>query len=187
MITEGGLIWVDCEMTGLDAEKDKLLEIAVTVTDASLTNVIEGPSLIIHQDANSLDKMNDWCKNQFGWRSAEDHDVDNLGGRCLRSEVTEEVAESIILEFLEKHIARKSGVLAGNTVHMDKRFIDKYMPKLSAYMHYRIVDVSTVKELSKRWYPDVSAPEKKAKHRAADDIKESIAELKFYQESIFRK
>ena len=186
MISDGALIWVDCEMTGLSSS-DRLLEIAVIVTDSTLTTVIPGPNLIIRQSAEVLDTMNDWCKKQFGWRSAADYDADNLAYKALKSEISEADAEGQILAFLRQHVPKGAGVLAGNTVHMDKRFIDKFMPNLSGFMHYRIVDVSTVKELCRRWSPEIFAqvPPKAATHRALDDILESIAELRFYKNSFF--
>jgi oligoribonuclease len=182
------LIWIDCEMTGLRVEEDVLLEIAVILTDDSLQHLVAGPNLVIHQSASQLDKMNEWCKRQFGWTSEADHDADNLAGKSLRSTVTVEAAEEEILKFIRQYnVVEKKGVLAGNSVHMDKRFIDKYMPRLSAYMHYRIIDVSTIKELCARWNPEIAkhAPIKKATHRALDDIVESINELKFYQQHFF--
>ena len=183
------LIWIDCEMTGLDVQEHVLLEIAVMLSSGDLKEVVEGPSFIIRQSAAKLDGMNDWCKRQFGWRSAEDFDADKLAAQSLRSTVTEKQAEEAILQFLRDNgVAEKKAVLAGNTVHMDKRFIDKYLPKLADYMHYRIIDVSTVKELCRRWKPEIfaKAPQKKATHRAMDDIKESIRELAFYQQHFLR-
>jgi len=180
-------VWVDCEMTGLRAE-DRLLEIAVIVTDKDLTQLIRGPDLIIRQTAEVLDGMNDWCKKQFGWRSPQDFDADNLAAKSLASEVTEEEAERQILAFLTPLVENGKGLLAGNTIHVDKRFIDKFLPKFSAFLHYRIIDVSTVKELVRRWQPEQfsRAPAKECKHRALDDIEESIKELQFYRTQCFK-
>jgi len=187
MQIQDAMVWVDCEMTGLRPE-DRLLEIAVIVTDKHMKQIIKGPDLIIHQNATTLNTMNDWCKRQFGWRSERDHDPDNLGAQSLKSTITEADAEERIIDFLTPLVEKGKGVLAGNTVHVDKRFIDKYLPKFSEWLHYRIVDVSTVKELVRRWQPDVlaRAPAKQAKHRALEDIEESIAELQYYREHSFK-
>ena len=187
-IIEDALVWVDCEMTGLDVDKCRLLEIAVIVTDPSLETVIPGPDLVIHQPCEILDSMNEWCKGQFGWRSPSDFDQDKLAAACLKSQVSEADAETQILAFLSEHVAPGKGVLAGNTVHMDKRFLDKYTPRFSQFLHYRIVDVSTVKELCRRWNPEIytNAPYKKASHRALEDIQDSINELAHYKKTFFQ-
>ena len=187
------LVWVDCEMTGLGAPggvgTDRLLEIAVIVTNSDLTNVQKGPNLIIHQNDQVLANMNDWCKNMFGWKADGNHDADKLAAQVKASKVTEQEAERQIIEFVSKHVAQGKGLLSGNTVHADKRFLEAYMPNFMKYLHYRILDVSTVKELCSRWYPEdfAKAPPKANKHRALDDIEASITELKFYREAIFKK
>ena len=187
------LVWVDCEMTGLGVPggvgNDRLLEIAVIVTDSDLSNVHKGPNLIIHQSDQVLANMNDWCKNQFGWKADGNHDADKLAAQVKASTVTEQEAEKQVIEFVSKHVAQGKGLLSGNTVHADKRFLEAYMPNFMKYLHYRILDVSTVKEICSRWYPEdfAKAPPKAYKHRALDDIEASITELKFYRESIFKK
>lgn len=185
---ESPMVWVDCEMTGLDVDACRLLEIAVVVTDGSLDQVVDGPEFIIHQPVNVLNDMNEWCKGQFGWRSELDFDKDNLASESLNSTVTETDVDDKLVLFLESlKIEPGTAVITGNTVHMDKRFLDKYLPKFSAYLHYRLIDVSTVKELARRWNPHVcyKAPRKKTCHRAKEDIQESLAELKYYKESLF--
>ena len=185
---QDALIWVDCEMTGL-RESDRLLEIAVIVTDKDLKQIVRGPDLVIKQDKDVLNGMNDWCKRQFGWNSSTDYEPDNLGAQSLKSQITETEAERQILAFLEPLVEKGKGILAGNTVHVDKRFIDKYLPRFSDFLHYRIVDVSTVKELVRRWQPETfaRAPEKRIKHRALEDIEDSIKELQFYRDESFRQ
>jgi oligoribonuclease len=189
MSMQDALVWIDCEMTGLDVENCRILEIAVIVTDGQCEKIIEGPSLVIHQPPEILDSMNDWCKNQFGWRSVNDFDADNLGMQSLESKTTEAEADSVIVDFLKNTCSIPEGkaVLAGNTIHMDKRFIDKYLPQLSKFLHYRLVDVSTVKELVRRWMPDLVAPWKQSNHRALDDIKESINEMIWYKQKVFMR
>ncbi|CDH57826.1 exonuclease rnase t and dna polymerase iii [Lichtheimia corymbifera JMRC:FSU:9682] len=172
------LVWIDCEMTGLDLTKDHLIEIAVLITDGDLNVVAEGPELIIHQPSEVMDSMNDWCK--------EHHGASGLTQAVLDSKVSTADAQTQVLDFLKKHINPGDAPLAGNSVHADKRFLEKEMPDVVNYLHYRIVDVSTIKELARRWYPDIAAGVvKKNTHRALDDIKESIAELQYYQQRIF--
>ena len=186
---EDAMVWVDCEMTGLGVNQGhRLLEVAVIVTDKSLSRVIKGPELIIHQNEESLDGMNDWCKNMFGWRSRNDFDDDNLAAASLKSKISEEQAEEIIMEFLRPLVPEKKAVLAGNSVHVDRQYLEKFMPNFIDYLHYRIVDVSTVKELARRWSPKIAEqlPWKKGKHRALEDIEESIDELRFYQQNFFK-
>ena len=186
------LVWVDCEMTGLGAPgsvgTDRLLEIAVIVTDSDLSNIQKGPNLIIHQSQEILANMNDWCKNQFGWKDDGHHEPGKLAADVAASTVSEAEAERQVIEFVSKHVEAGKGLLSGNTVHADKRFLEAYMPKFMQYLHYRILDVSTVKEICSRWYPQdfARAPPKTYKHRALDDIEASIQELKFYQSSIFK-
>lgn len=186
------LVWVDCEMTGLGGAgsvgSDRLLEIAVIVTDNDLTNIQKGPNLIIHQSPETLNHMNDWCKNMFGWKADGNHEADKLAALCAASTISEAEAERQVIEFVSKHVQPGQGLLSGNTVHADKRFLEAYMPNFMKYLHYRIMDVSTVKELCSRWYPQdfTKAPPKAYKHRALDDIESSIAELDFYRKTIFK-
>ena len=186
------LVWVDCEMTGLgmagSVGKDRLLEIAVIVTDSDLSNMHKGPNLIIHQSAQVLSDMNDWCKSQFGYSPDGKHEAGKLAQAVAQSTISEAEAEKQIIEFLSKHVEPGKGLLSGNSVHADKKFLEAYMPNLMKYLHYRILDVSTVKELCARWYPQdfAKAPPKANKHRALDDIEASIEELKFYRSAIFK-
>ncbi|XP_042855338.1 oligoribonuclease, mitochondrial-like [Penaeus japonicus] len=174
------LVWVDLEMTGLDVSKEEIMEAAVIVTDSDLNVVAEGPNLVLKVDDKVLDNMNDWCKQHHG--------DSGLTASCKKSEITLAAAEDQLLQFVAQHTEKGKAPLAGNSVHADKKFLDKYMPKLMKHLHYRIVDVSTVKELCRRWYPEdfAAAPAKKLSHRALDDIKESIEELKYYKSAVFK-
>ncbi len=172
------LVWVDMEMTGLDPTIDRVLEIAVLVTNGELEIVGEGPSLVIHQSDEVLNGMNDWNRDHHG--------KSGLTARSRESTVTELSAQHQVLDFLRPLVGQRKAPLAGNSIHQDRRFLVAYMPEVEAYVHYRNVDVSTIKELAKRWYPKVSAPPKAETHRALDDIRESIVELKFYRETVFR-
>ena len=186
------LVWVDCEMTGLGVPggvgSDRLLEIAVIITDSDLSNMHKGPNLIIHQSEQVLANMNDWCKDNFGWNIAGKHTEGKLAFDSANSTVSEADAEKQIIAFVSQHVEPGKGLLSGNTVHADKRFLEAYMPTFMKYLHYRILDVSTVKEICNRWYPEdfAKAPPKAYKHRALDDIEASITELKYYKSSIFK-
>ncbi|XP_071515617.1 oligoribonuclease, mitochondrial [Panulirus ornatus] len=174
------LVWVDLEMTGLNIEKEEIMEAAVIVTDSELNIVAEGPNLILKVDDKVLDSMNNWCK--------EHHGKSGLTEGCRKSTTSLSAAEDQLLQFVTQHTEKGKAPLAGNSVHADKKFLDKFMPKLMKHLHYRIVDVSTIKELCRRWYPEefVASPTKKLSHRALDDIKESIEELKYYKSTIFK-
>jgi oligoribonuclease len=168
------LVWIDCEMTGLDPERERLLEIAVIVTGPDLTPRIEGPVLVIHQSDELLDKMDAWNKGTHG-RSG-------LIDKVRASTLSEAQAEQQILAFIQKYVPKVSSPLCGNTISQDRRFLVKYMPKLEAWLHYRNLDVSTLKELAKRWKPQVySAFKKQQKHTALADVHESIEELIHYR------
>ncbi|MBW2464379.1 MAG: oligoribonuclease [Deltaproteobacteria bacterium] len=175
------LVWMDLEMTGLDADKERIIEMAVLVTEGDLTLVAEGPDLVIHQSDELLAAMDEW--------NTTHHGDSGLTDKVKASELDDEAAETLILEFLRKHCVAKRAVLAGNSIHQDRRFIRKYMPRLDAFLHYRQVDVSSVKELGRRWYPKAMAksPRKNESHRAMDDIRESLAELAYYRATIFRQ
>lgn len=175
------IVWVDLEMTGLDIEKDRIIEIACVITDGDLNVIAEGPNLAINQPKAVMEEMNEWCK--------ETHGNSGLTRRVLESSVSIDDAEKFMLEFLYQHTNKKTCPLAGNSVHVDKKFLEKFMPDFMSHLHYRIIDVSTVKELCHRWYPDdyANAPKKKGLHKALDDIRESIDELKFYRTNIFKK
>lgn len=168
------LVWLDCEMTGLDPEVDRIIEIAVVVTGPNLDNRIEGPVLVIHQDAEQLDRMDAWNKGTHGRTG--------LTEKVRASSLTEQDAENTLIEFLAKYVPKKSVPLCGNSIGQDRRFLAKYMPKLEAFFHYRNVDVSTLKELSKRWRPDVyKGFKKQQRHTALADVHESIDELAHYR------
>jgi len=174
------LVWIDMEMSGLIPEKERVLEIAVIITDGNLEIIAEGPELVIHQPDSLLEAMDDWNK--------EHHGASGLIEKVRASTVSEADAEEMILSFLRQHVEPKKAPLAGNTVHQDKRFLGLYLPAIDDYLHYRIVDVSTVKELASRWYPEAYSrrPNKQNTHRALDDIRESIEELRYYRRAIFR-
>ena len=172
--SDQNLVWLDCEMTGLDPEKERLIEIAIIVTGPQLTPRIEGPVLAIHQSDELLDKMDNWNKGTHG-RSG-------LIDKVKASTVTEPDAEAQILAFIAQYVPKGTSPLCGNTISQDRRFLVKYMPRFEAFLHYRNIDVSTFKELAKRWRPDVySAFKKNQKHTALADVHESIDELEHYR------
>ncbi|MGL4602761.1 MAG: oligoribonuclease [Iodobacter sp.] len=173
------LIWVDMEMTGLDPEKERVIEIAIIITDSDLNTVAEGPVLVVHQDAVILDAMDDWNKNTHG--------KSGLIDKVKASTVSEAEAEAQLLAFLAEYVPQGASPLCGNSVHQDRRFLVLYMPKLEEYFHYRNLDVSTLKELCKRWNPEMAKQfKKRGAHTALADIQESIDELKFYRENFIR-
>jgi oligoribonuclease len=179
-LSDKNLVWMDLEMTGLDPEKERIIEIAVIVTDGDLNVIAEGPDLVVHQSAKLLKAMDEWNQTQ--------HAKSGLIEKVKASKITEEEAERRVLEFIAKHVGPKISPLCGNSIHHDRRFLIKYMPKLSDYLHYRHVDVTTVKALVQRWYPSTRRYiQKKEKHRALNDVKESIAELKYLREHYFVK
>ncbi|XP_077360334.1 small fragment nuclease [Festucalex cinctus] len=174
------MVWVDLEMTGLDIENDKILEMACIITDSDLNILAEGPNLIITQSDDVLESMSEWC--------VEQHGKTGLTQEVRQSKITLEQAEYEFLSFIRQHTPPGQCPLAGNSVHADKRFLDKYMPHFMNHLHYRIIDVSSIKELCRRWFPVEyeRAPRKKATHRALEDIRESIKELQYYRDSIFK-
>ena len=168
------LVWMDLEMTGLNPDKDKIIEIATIVTDAQLTILAEGPVFAIKQSNDLLESMDEWNTKQ--------HTQSGLVKRVLASDVDEEQAQKQTIEFLSEFIEKGKSPMCGNSVHQDRRFLCNYMPLLHEYFHYRNVDVSTLKELVKRWNPKLlSGITKESKHLALDDIKDSIDELRYYQ------
>ncbi len=174
------LVWLDMEMTGLDPEKERIIEIATILTDGNLVEIGIGPDLVIHQDDAVLAAMDEWNRTH--------HKASGLTDRVKTSTITDGDAEAQTLAFIAQHVGPKDRpVLAGNSIHQDRRFIRRYMPKLDARLHYRMVDVSTIKELARRWFPAICAkqPAKKDTHRALDDIRESIEELRFYRANVF--
>lgn len=171
---EMNLIWVDMEMTGLEPDTDRIIEVAVVVTDMHLNLLAEGPVFAIHQSDETLGKMDAWNKGTHG-RSG-------LIERVKASTVTEQQAEAELIAFLKQYVPAGKSPMCGNTIGQDRRFLAKYMPKLEAFFHYRNVDVSTFKELAKRWQPEVcSAFKKHQKHTALADVHESIDELEHYR------
>ncbi|MDP8079128.1 oligoribonuclease [Phocoenobacter skyensis] len=168
------LIWIDLEMTGLDPEKERIIEIATIVTDKELNILAEGPVLAIHQSDELLSKMSEWC--------VKTHTANGLVERVKQSKLTERAAELQTIDFLKKWVPKDCSPICGNSIAQDKRFLYRYMPDLADYFHYRHLDVSTLKELAMRWKPDILTQfEKKNTHLALDDIRESIEELKFYR------
>jgi oligoribonuclease len=175
------LVWLDMEMTGLDPERERIIEVATIITDGQLAELGTGPELVIHQDDEVLAAMDDWNKKHHGGSGLVD--------RVKASTISDADAEAQTIEFINKHCgAKERPVLAGNSIHQDRRFIHRYMPALDKRLHYRMVDVSTIKELARRWYPQLVSkiPQKKETHRALDDIRESIDELRFYKQHLFQ-
>ncbi len=173
------LVWIDMEMSGLDSTRERILEIATIVTDGQLTIVAEGPELVVHQPDEVLSAMDQW--------NTEHHGASGLIERVRASTISEEEAERRTLEFLALHVPERAAPLAGSSVHQDRLFLARYMPGIDRFLHYRIVDVSTVKELVRRWSPKAfeARPHKNSTHRALDDIRESIEELRYYRQAVF--
>lgn len=172
------LVWIDMEMTGLDPDCEKVLEIATIVTDGQLNVLAEGPVIAIHQSDEILNAMDDWC--------TKTHGDSGLTERCRKSDCNEQQACEETLAFLHGWVKKGSSPLCGNSIGQDRRFMVRHMPSLEAYFHYRNVDVSTIKELVRRWKPEVlNQFHKKGTHQALDDIRESIAELQFYRKHVF--
>ncbi|WP_271273294.1 oligoribonuclease [Aliamphritea hakodatensis] len=178
MSRQDNLIWIDLEMTGLDPERERIIEIATIVTDADLNILALGPSLVVHQSDALLDAMDEWCTNQHGGSG--------LTARVKASQISERQAEEETLEFIKQYVDQGASPICGNSIGQDRRFLVKYMPELESYFHYRNLDVSSIKELARRWRPEVlNGFEKKGSHLAMDDIKDSINELKHYREHFF--
>lgn len=176
---EQRLVWIDMEMTGLDPEKERIIELAAVVTEPDLTLVAEGPVLVVHQSDALLAAMDKWNQSTHG-RSG-------LIDKVKASTLTESEAEQQMLEFLARHVPAGKSPMCGNTIGQDRRFMVKYMPKLEAFFHYRNLDVSTLKELALRWKPEVYRSfVKQSRHEALADIYESISELKHYREHFIR-
>jgi oligoribonuclease len=172
------LVWIDLEMTGLIPEKERIIEIATVVTDSNLNILAEGPSLAIKQPDSFLDSMDDWNTDQHG-RSG-------LIDRVRQSDIDESQAMQSTIQFLLKWVKKGESPMCGNSITLDRRFLIKYMPELESIFHYRNIDVSTLKELAKRWTPEIeSVFNKKGAHLALDDIYESIAELAYYRKNMF--
>ncbi|MDK6077076.1 oligoribonuclease [Massilia varians] len=176
---EFNLVWLDMEMTGLDPDNDRIIEVAVVVTDADLNIIAEGPVFAIHQSDETLDKMDNWNKGTHG-RSG-------LIDRVKASTVTEAQAELELIAFLKQYVPANKSPMCGNSICQDRRFMARGMPKLEAFFHYRNLDVSTLKELCRRWKPELASGFKKhQKHTALADINESIEELRYYREHFIK-
>ncbi len=179
MASSDRLVWIDLEMTGLDPERERIIEMATLVTDSELTVVAEGPVIAVHQPDSLLDAMDEWCTRTHGQTG--------LTQRVRDSRISESEAEQQTLAFLRQHLAPGQSPLCGNSIGQDRRFLVRYMPALEGFFHYRNLDVSTIKELARRWRPDVlDGVSKKGTHLALDDIRDSINELRHYREHFFR-
>ena len=178
MAKQDRLVWMDLEMTGLDPERDVIIEVATVVTDNNLAMVAEGPVIAIAQPSGRLDAMDEWNRTHHG--------ASGLLDRVQASRFSERDAEAATLGFLARHVEEGASPLCGNTIWQDRRFLARYMPALEGYLHYRNIDVSSVKELVMRWRPELMAGfAKKNEHRALADIRESIAELTYYRDHFF--
>ncbi|MBK88905.1 MAG: oligoribonuclease [Gammaproteobacteria bacterium] len=173
------LVWIDLEMTGLDAVNDRIIEMATIITDSELNLIAEGPVLAIQQSQSLLDGMDEWNQTH--------HSASGLLERIVTEGVSEREAEAVSLAFIEQYVAADEAPLCGNSIWQDRRFLSRYMPALEGYLHYRMIDVSSVKELAKRWYPEVASGFKKSgAHTALADIRESIEELRYYRRHLFK-
>jgi len=176
--SKNNLIWIDLEMTGLEPEEDRVIEIATIVTDSDLNILAQGPVLAVHQSDDVLNAMDEWCTTT--------HTGTGLVKRVQESNIDEEHAVKQTIEFLSLWVPKGSSPICGNSIGQDRRFLHKYMPELEQYFHYRNLDVSTIKELARRWKPEVlNGVQKTGTHLALDDIRESIEELKHYQKHFF--
>lgn len=178
-VNENNLIWIDLEMTGLDPERDRIIEIASLVTDANLNILAEGPVLAVHQTQEQLAVMDEW--------NVRTHTASGLVERVRASKIDEGEAVALTLAFLRQWVPAGASPICGNSIGQDRRFLFRYMPDLEAYFHYRYLDVSTLKELARRWKPEIlEGLTKKSSHQALDDIRESVAELAYYREHFIR-
>lgn len=176
---EERLVWIDLEMTGLDVTKESIIEIATVVTDAELNIIAQGPNLAINVEESLLAGMDEW--------NTSHHTSSGLVERVRQQGVSIKEAEERTLQFLQEWVPEGRAPLCGNSVWNDKKFMEKEMPKLVEHLHYRMIDVSTVKELARRWYPEVGRYEKKGAHLALDDILESIEELRYFRSKVFKQ
>lgn len=178
---DGNILWLDLEMTGLDPTRDSIIEIAALVTDAELEIVAEGPDLVVHQPDELLAAMDQW--------NTKHHGESGLTDLVRQSTLTMAQADAMMLEFVSAHTPQGLAPLAGNSVHQDRVFLVKYLPRFHGWLHYRNIDVSTIKELVARWYPELykRRPKKRGEHRAHGDIVDSIEELKYYRQTVFRE
>jgi oligoribonuclease len=183
-MTSPYLIWIDLEMTGLYPNKDRILEIALIVTDNDLNIIDESIDLVIHQSKIVTNRMGNWCKIHHG--------KSGLTEKVLNSKISLGEAKKKIKKVIEKYCEKKTGILCGNSVYVDRMFVRKYLPLIDKYLGYRMIDVSSIKELAKRWFPEevktfLDNKEDLTAHRALDDIKWSMKELEFYRKTIFKK
>lgn len=179
MLVDTNLIWIDLEMTGLSPEDDVIIEIATIVTDAHLNILAEGPMIATHQPDSIMDNMGEWCTRQHG--------QSGLTQRVKESNISVAEAEQQTLAFLRQYVPHNASPMCGNSICQDRRFLARYMPELEDYFHYRNLDVSTLKELAKRWKPKaLEGFRKQGSHLAMDDIKDSINELKHYRETFIQ-
>jgi len=179
MQNKQNLVWMDLEMTGLLPDKDTIIEIATIITDSHLNVIKEGPCLVVHQSQARMEKMDEW--------NTQHHGESGLTQRVLKSKLTMRDVEDITLKFIQQYVPAQTSPLCGNSICQDRQFIYRYMPKIDQYLHYRHIDVSTLKELSYRWTNNrLKKFEKSNKHRALDDIYESIAELRHYRTYLFK-
>jgi oligoribonuclease len=169
---------MDLEMSGLDPDQETILEIATIITDGELNILAEGPNIVVHQPDAVLDGMDEWC--------TQHHGVSGLTAKVRESTISMRQAEQQTLDFIKQYVPPRCSPLCGNSIHQDRRFLVRYMRELEGYVHYRNIDVSTIKELGRRWYPSIPAPIKEAEHLALADIRESINELAYYRDNFFR-
>ena len=179
MKDRSNMIWIDLEMTGLDTQRDYIIEIASIVTDKNLNIIDEGPNLVINQPDEVLNSMDQWNTNH--------HNNSGLTQKVRESSITESIAEKQTIEFLSKYVPKGVAPLCGNTICQDRRFLARCMPQLECFCHYRSIDVTSIRELGKRWYfEDIDNFQKSSNHRALDDIRDSIEELRYYRKTIFK-
>ena len=179
MKDRSNMIWIDLEMTGLDTQRDYIIEIASIVTDKNLNIIDEGPILVINQPDEILNSMDQWNTNH--------HTSSGLTEKVKESNITESIAENQTIEFLSKYVPKGVAPLCGNTICQDRRFLARCMPQLESFCHYRSIDVTSIRELGKRWYfEDIDNFQKNSNHRALDDIRDSIEELRYYRKKIFK-
>lgn len=179
MAQEDNLVWVDLEMTGLDPESDRIIEIAVIITDSHLNELAVGPPIVIHQPDSVLNTMDEWC--------IKTHGENGLTDRVRKSTTTEQEAEKQVLNVLRQYVEPSVSPMCGNSIGQDRRFLQRFMRDLHDYFHYRNIDVSTIKELARRWRPDIFKGLSKAgSHQALDDVRESIDEMRYYREHFIK-